>query len=631
MKNNTIRISNGYIKTIGPINLKLPSSGLFCFDSNDSVLNLLFSKILTGETKLSNGVYFYNEVSVDKRSKVNLKEKDVALIDENDLLLELSTLENIKMFDSSFDKERLEECFKLVDLKFNDYDLSLFINKKLLLIDEISRIKISLSLKLYYGYQTIIYKKLNLTEEIISILKKLQNEALIIVFANNHQYFDENKVISFKDNALEFIYSQNNYEHMNALSTHKKKLSFKLIAKNFITTFRSCSKQTAISMLSTSLIAGSVISVVDFSTNDPLVNQIRECHRANLDFVKITNYESGYTRQGKFVSGSLEFNDDDVEKIEEHFNNNIYSIEKSYIKINDDKEEFNVYSIQYSDSLDLKIDSRISDTKKCKNPNNIDEIGISWFVADNLIKNNFTYKDEKIKNVNDLIGTKINNKTIVNIYETEDKEIYESSYLNDKNDLIKTSNTSFLLSESIFIYEDPFSRSSQSSFLVKLTNNQYEDIKFLKTFNNQIFGIGRRVDVHSFFDVYMFYNDYFSLGNIAYMILPLLIYITFIVAFSYFGIKKLKVYKDELRYNSKFYLNNGVNKTRTLLINGGSLIIIDLISYGGAILVSSVFLWAINLIWGNAYSSFSFSPLGLAFGVIITLVLSLFPYTEKKK
>lgn len=65
-------------------------SGLFSFDSSNPVLSLSFFKILTGENKLTNGTYFYNEISINKESKINLKEKNIAVIDENDLLLDLN-------------------------------------------------------------------------------------------------------------------------------------------------------------------------------------------------------------------------------------------------------------------------------------------------------------------------------------------------------------------------------------------------------------------------------------------------------------------------------------------------------------------------------------------------------------
>ena len=631
--NKRIEIKNGYIKykiTVGPINITLPMSGLFSFDSSNPVLSLSFFKILTGENKLTNGTYFYNEISINKESKINLKEKNIAVIDENDLLLDLNILENIQIFNLNFDKNKLIKCFEKVDFDFSDNEFEKIINTKLALFDELSRIKISLSLKLYFGYQTIIYKKSNLSFETLKLLKKLENEVLIIVFAVDHQYFDKDNVIRSKDNALEFIYSkEGNTEVINKKEV-KKKLSLKLLTKNFSLSLKNHAKKITISIFSTSLLAGSVVTIFNSFTNDPIVNQIKECNKAKLNFVKITNSESGYTREGKFVTGVTTFSSEDTKNIKDYFGNYVYYIDTLDIKLDENGSEINSYAIQYDDSLYLKIDSRINDTNKCKNPNSVDEIGISWFVADRLIEEKFNYNNVIIKDINDLIGTKINDKTIVNIYETEDKEIYETNCLKEEISITRSSTGTFLLSESVFVYEDVFSKNAPSSYLIKLTDNQDKDIKFLKSFDEQILGIGRKIDVNSFFRTYMHENNYFSLGNIAYLIFPLLIFITLAITFSYLGFRNLKNYKDEVEYDSKFFLNNGISKTKTYFIKVGSFLAIDLLAFGGTLIISSLFLWILNIAWGNVYSGFTFSPLGLIVGAAITILISLIPYTKRK-
>ena len=630
MCRNSIKIFNGYAKNIGPINITLPMSGLFSFDSSNPVLSLSFFKILTGENKLTNGTYFYNEISINKESKINLKEKNIAVIDENDLLLDLNILENIQIFNLNFDKNKLIKCFEKVDFDFSDNEFEKIINTRLALFDELSRIKISLSLKLYFGYQTIIYKKSNLSFETLKLLKKLENEVLIIVFAVDHQYFDKDNVIRSKDNALEFIYSkEGNTEAINKKEV-KKKLSLKLLTKNFSLSLKNYAKKIAISIFSTSLLAGSVVTIFNSFTNDPIVNQIKECNKAKLNFVKITNSESGYTREGKFVTGVTTFSSEDTKNIKDYFGNYVYYIDTLDIKLDENGSEINSYAIQYDDSLYLKIDSRINDTNKCKNPNSVDEIGISWFVADRLIDEKFNYNNVIIKDINDLIGTKINDKTIVNIYETEDKEIYEANCLKEEISITRSSTGTFLLSESVFVYEDVFSKNAPSSYLIKLTDNQDKDIKFLKSFDEQILGIGRKIDVNSFFRTYMHENNYFSLGNIAYLIFPLLIFITLAITFSYLGVRNLKNYKDEVEYDSKFFLNNGISKTKTYFIKVGSFLVIDLLAFGGTLIISSLFLWILNIAWGNVYSGFTFSPLGLIVGAAITILISLIPYTKRK-
>ena len=125
-------------------------------------------------------------------------------------------------------------------------------------------------------------------------------------------------------------------------------------------------------------------------------------------------------------------------------------------------------------------------------------------------------------------------------------------------------------------------------------------------------------------------NNYFSLGNIAYLIFPLLIFITLAITFSYLGFRNLKNYKDEVEYDSKFFLNNGISKTKTYFIKVGSFLAIDLLAFGGTLIISSLFLWILNIAWGNVYSGFTFSPLGLIVGAAITILISLIPYTKRK-
>ena len=450
------------------------------------------------------------------------------------------------------------------------------------------------------------------------------------MFAVDHQYFDKDNVIRSKDNALEFIYSkEGNTEVINKKEV-KKKLSLKLLTKNFSLSLKNHAKKITISIFSTSLLAGSVVTIFNSFTNDPIVNQIKECNKAKLNFVKITNSESGYTREGKFVTGVTTFSSEDTKNIKDYFGNYVYYIDTLDIKLDENGSEINSYAIQYDDSLYLKIDSRINDTNKCKNPNSVDEIGISWFVADRLIEEKFNYNNVIIKDINDLIGTKINDKTIVNIYETEDKEIYETNCLKEEISITRSSTGTFLLSESVFVYEDVFSKNAPSSYLIKLTDNQDKDIKFLKSFDEQILGIGRKIDVNSFFRTYMHENNYFSLVNIAYLIFPLLIFITLAITFSYLGFRNLKNYKDEVEYDSKFFLNNGISKTKTYFIKVGSFLAIDLLAFGGTLIISSLFLWILNIAWGNVYSGFTFSPLGLIVGVAITILISLIPYTKRK-
>lgn len=520
-----IKIENGYLRKgknkLGPLNLSLPSNGMFSLKCKNILYSKLIVDVLLGTRHLSEGTYFYNGDKIDKTTKSNLSISEITLIDEIDLLSELTIKENILIFGNE-DDDKIIYALKRCDVEIYEDKLEDFLNKKIMALNEELRIKISLAIRLYFGYNVLIYRKNFWNDEINKVLEDLKKDHLIITVCDNETFSNADNIILLENNKIDFVYNRNENLIKSTKNESNKKLSLKLIFKNTFNMIRGSSSKLALCFLMTSLIAGLTSSMVSFCEEDFITRQIQECENQNINFIELENTKAGFDERLRYHSSEESFKKETIQEIKNHFKTNVYYT--SLLSLNYDKQnniENNYLSvvdaIEYDSSLNLKIDNRITSKEKCKNPNNDDEIGISWYIADCLIENKFTYNNLLITTIDDLIGTKIGDKTIVNVYETEDRLFFEKNNAPHPNSSFSLFKNSFFLSSSVFIGKiDDHIKDSTSNLIVKLTDNKKLDISFIKKYDNQIFGLGNKIDVNSIVGAYMHENNLITWENIGY-------------------------------------------------------------------------------------------------------------------
>ncbi len=501
--------------------------------------NVLFGRSGSGKTTLLNiigglddptsGTIIYGETEINSNNIDSYRNSVVGIVfQELNLLEDFNIKQNLKLAYELAKKEITYESIANILAKVNlpdDGDTleELLIKKpNQLSVGQMQRVAIARSLikdpqilLLDEPTSALDYEN---AKSIVLLLKELSKNCTVIVSTHAKNIFDDvaDQIIEFKENTT--IVSKNNTK-INDFS--KKEQKFKKGFLSFTETFKFSMRNLkhkkvrlvtsfAITLIST-ILFGAAYLIYTCDTNVALL-------KTQLDNdMKISSIEKYLTYYNHSSDSALtrvqSFNDEEVEKINEHTNGAYAKLRLSNFQISllDSYGEENntllrtYFGVCYNAKIDETTASYFGftsyDTSQISRlPENENEIVISRLLAETLVSNTFRiyFNNEDndtlydFESIDDLIGAEFYGYTIVGIYAIDDdmfnfwspylslsyEEVINNSSLD--YDYLNTMANGFSISQCIFGYSE--NDTNSSLYLVKFTGNYSNDLNFINSF-----------------------------------------------------------------------------------------------------------------------------------------------------
>lgn len=587
---------------INQLTIDLPDTGLICFFSDNVSERKNIIRLLSGNEKLSECTINIDDKSYSKKHLQKYK-ADVSYIDIDALVIVgLSVQDQLKCCYSILNKPyNSKEAFELLE-KVGFIVDDAFVNKQTSVLSKTESLKLAIACALIKKPKILFLTDLSddFTEDeksdLLKLLESISHE-LLLVFTSSQKVINEENLTqsySVRNGEISFICKDETSTSNLTAGDTEPNLDYKLPIKQalefpFINP-KSLSKKCLLTTLLLSFVFALISLLVHYCMVDYKPITLSASYSNNINYIALNSRETSFYNHGGYDENSVLFTDNQIEKIEEYSNFDViytassnrlseYCLPNIITKLKSDNylDSADSAMVMYyptSNPLNLTRDSRLSDQTENRLPADENEIAITWLQANFFIKYGLFYDDlnHEITDIDQLIGMKLGNQTIVGIYETEDMSFINEHIENLEAPLEGYSrlllSSSFALSRYLIAYQKE--DINTSNIICKLSIDSKKDSEFIKSLDERNFlKIGRYVEVKTIFDGFTISQGMLQLPvefTFVDFVIILISAFSVIVVF----LLKRKVLSDLHAYyqiKKDFFLNYGVMKKKVILIS----------------------------------------------------------------
>ncbi len=480
VRNVTMIIPNTKKFELNQVNVSFPEKGIYFITGRNGNEGLKFLSIISGLNKPDSGEILFSGTSIYKTKKSYLetyRNKIASIVFKDNGLMETQSVQDnlilaYKLTNHKSNPDNIKQALSKAGLPNSNG----FLSKTVSQLSEDEKKRVAIARALVKDVKILIvenpsFPKKEPEKKIYEILKELSKSILVIVSSSNKEIIDEysDGTVTFtngqcsdmnfcrKDESQHSDFRMPKNKHLPIMdifrfglhSFYAKKIKYAitfvltlvLFSGLGITFISQTSKkiEPLVSMLYDNSIEDVILSdenvlienraldpeillrkgfsekqLIAINNEIPEKEQIRVYNNYALK-LKVPNNSTFFDFEKNITYDLLEW--EQTEKIETAYTNTFYENFHGFMEMDEESFEYTGFS----------LDKRIQNKAECHLPSKYDECAISGFKANLYLEKG--YRDENgnivsLKNLDDLIGRKLDNFTITAIYETrEDRDL----------------------------------------------------------------------------------------------------------------------------------------------------------------------------------------------------------------